>query len=189
MARPATPKLPVPQTLISEVLQRVSNAKVKSDKIKVLREYKSPALTKILLCNFATNVHFVFPPGKTPYTPSKKPKGVDHTRLFTEHRFIDKFIVKKIGGIVFYGCSMEPRPRIQQLKKEQMWMQLMESLHPEEAALLDLVKDKKLNTRYKVSRQNVIDAFPELKLQQDPDYHDGKIKAKDAPAESEAGAE
>ena len=66
MARPATPKLPVNQTLISEVLQRVSNAKTKAKKIEILVEYKSPALTKILLCNFAKNIHFLFPDGETP---------------------------------------------------------------------------------------------------------------------------
>ena len=54
---------------------------------------------------------------------------------------------------------------MQQLKKENLWIQILESLHAEEAGLLDLVKDKKLTDRYKITRQNVIDAFPELKLQ------------------------
>ena len=65
------------------------------------------------------------------------------------------------------GCSGQTRPRIQQLKKEQMWVQLLEGLHPEEASLLDLVKDKKITERYKITRQNVIEAFPELQLSQD----------------------
>ena len=85
MPRPVTPKLPVSQTLISEVLQRVSNAKNKTEKVKILQEYKSPALTKILLCNFAKSVSFVFPSGATPYTPLDRPKGVQHQVLFTEH--------------------------------------------------------------------------------------------------------
>ena len=46
-----------------------------------------------------------------------------------------------------------------------MWVQLLEGLHPEEAEVLDLVKDKDLNSKYKITRQNVIDAFPELRLQ------------------------
>ena len=50
-----------------------------------------------------------------------------------------------------------------------MWVQLLEGLHPEEAAVLDLVKDKKLTDRYKITKQNVIDAFPELQLSQDKD--------------------
>jgi len=167
MARPATPKLPVNQTLISEVLQRVSNAKTKAKKVEILQEYKSPALTKVLLCNFAANIRFCFPTGKTPYTPQERPKGVDHQFLFTEQRLLEKFIAKQVNGVTYFGCSGQTRPRIQQLKKEQMWVQLLEGLHPEEASLLDLVKDKKITERYKITKQNVIEAFPELQLSQD----------------------
>ena len=165
MARPSTPKMPVSQTLISEVLQRVSNAKTKAKKVEILQEYKSPALTKILLCNFAKSIGFVFPSGATPYTPSEKPEGVEHQLLFTEHRMIDKMITKTINGVTLYGCSGQPKPRIQQIKKEQIWIQLLEALHADEAAVLDAVKDKELHKRYKITRQNVIDAFPELGLQ------------------------
>lgn len=165
MARPATPKLPVSQTLISEVLQRVSNAKTKDEKVYILREYESEALTKILLCNFARSVRFVFPPGKTPYTPQERPKGLGHSFLFREHRLLDKFIKKLVNGVVYYGCSKGTRPMMQQLKKENLWIQLLESLHEDEAFLLDLLKDKKLTDRFKITRQNVIDAFPKLRLQ------------------------
>ena len=165
MARPSTPKLPVSKTLITEVLQRVSNAKTKGEKVKILQEYKSPALTKILLCNFAKSISFVFPSGKTPYEPLDRPKGVQHQTLFNEQRMLDKFITKTVGGVTYYGCSGGTKPRIQQLKKEQMWIQLLEGLHSEEAELLDLLKDKKITSRYKITRQNVIDSFPELGLQ------------------------
>ena len=168
MPRPTKPKLPVSKTLLSEVFQRVSNAKNKDAKVKILQEYKSPALTKLLLCNFAKSIRFCFPTGKTPYTPQERPKGVDHQYLFTEQRLIDKFIAKKVNGVVYFGCSNAPRPRIQQIKKESLWVQLLEALHPEEAEVLDLIKDKKLSTRYKITKQNVIDAFPELRLQDEP---------------------
>jgi hypothetical protein len=167
MPRPSTPKLPVHQTLISEVLQRVSNAKTKAKKIEILQEYKSPALTKVLLCNFAPNISFCFPDGKTPYRALDRPKGVDHQLLISEHRMLEKFIKKEVNGVVYYGCSNRTAPQMQQLKKEQLWIQILEALHPEEAAVLDLIKDKKLTTRYKITKQNVIDAFPELQLQSD----------------------
>ena len=165
MARPSTPKLPVSKTLITEVLQRVSNAKTKGEKVKILQEYKSPALTKILLCNFAKSIEFVFPTGKTPYQALDRPKGIQHQTLFNEQRMLDKFITKTVGGVTYYGCSGGTKPRIQQLKKEQMWIQLLEGLHAEEAEFLDLLKDKQIISRYKITKQNVIDAFPELGLQ------------------------
>ena len=167
MARPSTPKLPVNKTLLSEVFQRVSNAKTKAKKVEILQEYKSAALTKVLLCNFANTISFCFPEGETPYRPLDRPKGVDHQILFTEHRMLEKFIKKTVNGVTFFGCSNNTRPSMQQLKKEQLWIQILESLHSEEAEVLDLVKDKKLTSRYKITKQNVIDAFPELGLQAD----------------------
>ena len=100
MPRPAKVKLPVNKTLISEVLQRVSNAKTKAEKINILQEYKSPALTKLLLCNFAKSIRFCFPDGKTPFTPNEVPKGIEHQYLFNEHKMVDKFIAKKVNGVV-----------------------------------------------------------------------------------------
>ena len=72
---------------------------------------------------------------------------------------IDKMITKTINGVTYYGCSGTPKPRIQQIKKEQIWIQLLEALHTR-AEVLDLIKDKALTSRYKITRQNVIDAFP-----------------------------
>lgn len=165
MARPSTPKLPVSQTLLSEVLQRVSNAKTKDEKVNILKEYKSEALTKVLLCNFAKSIRFVFPSGLTPYTPTPMPVGIAQQRLYTEHRLLENFITKTVNGVTYFGCSGATKPRIQQLKKEQLWIQLLETIDGTEAEILDLVKDKKLTTKYKITRQNVIDAFPELELQ------------------------
>ena len=168
MPRPAKVKLPVNKTLMSEVFQRVSNAKTKAEKVKILQEYKSPALTKLLLCNFASSIRFCFPTGETPFTPNEVPAGIEHQYLYNEHKHIEKFIAKKVNGIVYYGCSNGPRPRIQQLKKEHLWMQLLENLHQDEAKVMDLIKDKKLTSKYKITKQNVIDAFPELRLQDEP---------------------
>lgn len=156
--------MPVSKTLISEVLQRVSNAKTKDEKVAILVEYKSPALTKVLLCNFAPNIEFVFPEGSTPYKKRERPIGVDHQLLFNEQRMLDKFIRKEVAGVVYYGCSGTTKPMMNQLKKESLWMQVLEGLHEDEAEVLDLIKDKKLTTRYKITKQNVADAFPELGL-------------------------
>ena len=94
MPRPRTPKLPKEKTLISEVLQRVSNAKTKDKKVEILREYDTMALQKVLLCNYSYNIKFVFPEGRSPYNKpeegEEKPIGYDHTWLISEHRQIDK---------------------------------------------------------------------------------------------------
>ena len=157
-------KLP-PNPFLHEIFELASKQRSKAKKVEILHEYNSPALRKILLCNFSKSISFCFPEGKTPYRPLDRPKGVHHQILFTEHRMLEKFIKKTINGVTYFGCSNQTRPSLQQLKKENLWIQILESLHAEEAGLLDLIKDKKLTDRYKITKQNVIDAFPELKLQ------------------------
>ena len=44
-----------------------------------------------------------------------------------------------------------------------MFIQMLEGLHPKEAELLCLVKDKNLSNMYKISYENVKEAFPDIK--------------------------
>ena len=82
MAVPPLPKTSrVPKTLISEVLQRVSNAKTKAKKVEILQEYKSEALTKILLCNFAKSVSPSYSPKVPPLTPLVRNPRVSSIRF------------------------------------------------------------------------------------------------------------
>ena len=53
--------------LIHEVLQKVSNAKRKDEKIKLLQEYNTPALRAILIANFDESIVSMIPEGEVPY--------------------------------------------------------------------------------------------------------------------------
>jgi hypothetical protein len=56
-------ELPVEKLLLSEVLQKVSNAKTKKEKIELLHRYKTPALQSILIWNFDESVVTLLPDG------------------------------------------------------------------------------------------------------------------------------
>ncbi len=43
-----------------------------------------------------------------------------------------------------------------------MFIQMLEGLHPSESQVIILAKDKKLNTKYKVTKACVTEAFPEI---------------------------
>jgi len=43
-----------------------------------------------------------------------------------------------------------------------MFIQMLEGLHPNEADILCLVKDKRLEAKFKISRANVEAAFPDI---------------------------
>jgi hypothetical protein len=136
--------------LISEVLRKVSNAKTKAEKVNLLRENNSQALRSLLIWNFDESVISMVPEGDVPYTPNDAPVGTDHTRLEQEARGLYRFVK---GG----------QDSLKSLKRESMFVQLLEGLAAEEAELLCLVKDGQLNTKYKrITKAVVSEAFPQI---------------------------
>jgi hypothetical protein len=136
--------------LISEVLQKVSNAKTKAEKIDLLHQYNSNALRAILIANYDESIISLLPEGEVPFEPNDAPKGTEHTVLEKEYRKLYLF---------FKGGSSS----LKQSQRENLFIQMLEGLHQEEAQLLILVKDKALGRKYKLTRACVEEAFPQIK--------------------------
>ena len=49
------------------------------------------------------------------------------------------------------------------LRRETMFIQMLEGLHPEEAKIICLVKDKNLTEKYKLTQGLIAEAFPDIK--------------------------
>ena len=137
------------QLLLHEVLQKVSNAKTKAQKIKLLQEYNTPALRQILIANFDESVISMLPEGDVPYEANDAPEDTEHTKLLHEYRKLYLF---------FKGGA-----NVSQTRRETLFIQLLEGLHKGEAEVLCLVKDKKLGKRWKITKQCVEEAFPQIK--------------------------
>lgn len=135
--------------LISEVLQKVSNAKTKAEKINLLHEYNSQALRSLLIWNFDESVVSMIPEGTVPYEKNDAPKGTEHTMLEHESRLLFHFVK---GG----------NNNLTQLRREQMFIQMLEGLHEDEAEVVCLVKDGLLGKKYKITKNVVEEAFPEI---------------------------
>lgn len=136
--------------LLSEILRKVSNAKTKKEKIDLLRKHNTPALRQLMIWNFDESVISMIPEGEVPYTPNDAPVGTDHTRLEQEYRGFFRFVK---GG----------QDRLPSMKRESMFIQLLEGLAAEEAELLCLVKDGQLSKKYKrITKAVVSEAFPSI---------------------------
>ena len=122
--------------LLSEILTKVNNAKTKAQKIKILQENDCLPLRQILIWAFDPNVESALPEGKPPFIENDAPAGTEHTTLRKEG---DKLYYYVKGGA----------DQIQATRREQMFVQLLEGLHKDEAELLCNVKDKKLSQIYK----------------------------------------
>ena len=134
--------------LMHEVLQKVSNAKTKKEKIKLLQEYNTNALRMLLIINFDDSVVSLLPPGNVPYTPNEAPEGTEHTILEKEARLLHHF---------FKGGS-----NVSQVKREQMFVQMLEGLNSGEAEALVKAKDKQIGKRWKITKACVTEAFPSI---------------------------
>ena len=124
------------QLLLNEVLQKVSNAKTKAQKIKLLQEYNTPALRSVLIANFDESVISMLPDGDVPYKPNDAPEETEHTRLVQEYRKLYLF---------FKGGAS-----VSQTRRETLFIQLLEGLHKGEAEVLTLMKDKQIGKRWKI---------------------------------------
>ena len=133
---------------MNEVLQKVSNAKTKKEKIKLLQEMNTQALRMLLIINFDDSVVSLLPPGDVPYTPNEAPAGTEHTMLEKEARLLHHF---------FKGGS-----NVSQNKRESMFIQMLEGLSAGEAEVLCLAKDKKIGKRWKITKACVSEAFPSI---------------------------
>ena len=128
---------------LAEVLTKVNNAKTKDKKIAILKENDSEALRAIIKSSFDPNIHWIMPEGDVPYKPNDVPEGTEHTRLNQEYRQLWHYIK---------GADA----KTPQFRKEQMFVQLLEGLHEDEAKVLCHAKDKVLHQKYKGLSDNVV---------------------------------
>ena len=115
---------------------------------KVLLENESEPLKEILKYAFHPDIKFALPPGKPPYKTIGSPEEYNPTYLYPNIR---KFYLYIEGG----------HDGLTQLRREQLFVQMLESLHPKEAEVVIQIKDKKLNYRgltYKLVKTT----FPEI---------------------------
>lgn len=137
--------------MISEVLSKAGELKTKKEKIEYLRTNNSLPLRSILKGAFDSSVEFNLPKGEPPYRKDDAPKGFEPSNLYkVQKRF--KYFAK--GGL---GDGMSP------VRREKMFIDCLESLHPDEAQLLLNMKDQKLGGKYTgITPKLVSEVWPTL---------------------------
>lgn len=134
--------------LQSEVLDLFEKAKTRQEKINILKKYEVPVLRAIMRLNFDQSVSMALPAGTPPFKQEPdKPAGVTETNLISEYR---RFYI-----------WLDPNLKISRMKKEQLFIEMLEGLHISEAEVLCLAKDKKLHEKYKSLTEDIVrEAYP-----------------------------
>jgi hypothetical protein len=135
--------------LISEVLEEAGKIIKRDERIKFLQLNKSPGLTDILRVQYDDTIVSALPEGAPNYRQDDAPKDYQYTILNKAYTQFKYFFKGPIAN------DMNP------LKRESLFLNLLETLHVEEAELLIAAKDKKM--KYKgITKKLVRDAFPNL---------------------------
>jgi hypothetical protein len=136
------------KTLIPQIFDEVERTPSKQGKINCLRTYDHPILRGMLQINFNPDFKLDLPEGTPPYKRDEKiPVGYSETNLFAEFR-----------RMYIWGQPSN----LTKVKKETLFIQLLEGIHWTEADDLCLCKDKKLQTKYKtITEELVREAFPD----------------------------
>ena len=122
--------------LISEIFTKINNAKDKPKKIEVLRQYDTPGMRMVLKGAFDPKIIWDLPPGTPPYIENEAPAGTEHTYLEIEAKRL-------------YNFAKGGNDTINKIRKETLFIQMLEGLHASEAKVLIDVKNKSLNKTYK----------------------------------------
>jgi hypothetical protein len=160
-----------------EVLNLVSKQRTNIKKVEVLQKYNDPSLRAIFIWNFDESITSSLPEGIVPYSSV----GEQGSFSGTLSEKIDD-AVGKMGEIgsnslgsqdqgfssirkeysKFYNFIKGGNDGLSSLRRETMFINILQGLHPLEAEILCLVKDKKLETKYKITKEIVSQAYPEI---------------------------
>ena len=171
------PNLPR-KPFVFEVLDLVSKQKTKAKKLEVLRKYDEFHLRTIFLWNFDTVIESVLPDGDVPYqsygdqtsySGSLSTKMGEDIRAMHETGSFSMGVSDQQGRTTirrevknFYHFVRGGNDGMNNMRRESMFINILQGLHPLEAEIICLVKDKKLSDKYKITREIVEEAYPDI---------------------------
>ena len=172
----ASPKLPnIPFSY--EVLDAASKQRTKAKKIEVLKTYAHDSIMAVLIWNFDESIVSLLPEGDVPYGNTREDNSVTGS---LSDKINDAVGMMRESGSASLGSQDQGRASIRKeytkfynflkggnngltsLRRETMFINILEGLHPLEAEILVLVKDKKLTDRYKITKDIVSTAYPQI---------------------------
>jgi hypothetical protein len=174
---PATNSLPA-NPFVFEILDLASQQKTKEKKVEVLRNYEDPSLKAIFIWNFDATIVSLLPEGSVPYASTDKQNSFTGTlsdKVTDAVSKMDEIGSKSLGAWdqgqtsirkeykMFYNFVKGGNDSLSSLRRETMFINILEGLHPLEAEILILVKDKKLDTKYNITKEIVAEAYPDIK--------------------------
>jgi len=175
-----TTSLELPKNpFVFEILDLVSKQRTKAKKIEVLKKYEEKPLKMVLIWNFDESVISALPDGEVPYSQygeQTSNSGTLSTKLTEDVRRMHEAgsfslgVSDKEGRTTirresknFYHFIRGGNNSLSNIRRESMFINLLQGLHPLEAEIICLVKDKKLSDKYNITKEIVSESYPDIK--------------------------
>jgi len=145
-----------PNPMLHELLEAVDSERTKAKKVSLLKQHGDNAIKSVFIWNFDETVVSMLPTGTVPYQP------VDSSQITNLGAGVANRSTIRNKADMFYNFVKGGNNGLNKVKRETMFIGLLETLHPSEADLLILVKDKQLGTKYNITRELVSEAYPDI---------------------------
>ena len=171
------PELPL-KPFAFEVFDLASNQRSKVKKIEVLKKYEDLSLKQLFKWNFDSTIVSVLPEGEVPYSgydDQTTYSGTLTTRINEEVRRMHEVGSFSLGASDkeghttirreakhFYRFVRGGDDAMNAIRRETMFINILEGLHPLEAEIVVLVMDGKLEDKYSISKEVVSEAYPDI---------------------------
>ena len=174
----ATPIPNLPNNpFVFEVLEAASKQRTKAKKIEVLQKYAHDSIMAVFIWNFDESVISLLPEGEVPYGNTREDNSVTGT---LSDKINDAVGMMAESGTTSLGSQDQGKASIRKeytkfynflkggnnglssLRRETMFINILEGLHPLEAEILILTKDKRLTDKYKITKEIVSAAYPQI---------------------------
>ncbi len=160
---------------VFEILELASKQRSNAKKVEVLKTYEHDSLKSVFIWNFDDTVVSLLPEGDVPYG------NIEEQTVYSGS--LSENLSKEVdGGESATGQDLDGRGKtslrreyqnlynfvkggngsLSAIRREMMFINLLRGLHPKEAEILILTKDKKLTDKYKISLENIKEAYPDI---------------------------
>ena len=164
--------------LVFEVLDLVSRSRSKAKKIEVLKKYDEQHLRRVLIWNFDQSIQSILPEGPVPYVGYDEQNtynGTLSTKITHDVRTMHETGNFSLGvsdqqghttirreSKNFYNFIRGGNDAMSNIRRETMFINILTGLHPLEAEIVVLAKDKNISDKYNITREIVEGAYPNI---------------------------
>mgnify|MGYP000674922548 CR=1 FL=1 len=145
-----------PNPMVHEILEAVDSERVKAKKLEILKTYGDDSFKMTMIWNFDESVVSMLPEGNVPYQPVESDVQASVDKGLPQRSTI------RNTARQFYRFVKGGDDAMNKIKRESLFINILETLPPPEAEILVLVKDKALNTKYNITKELVAEAYPEI---------------------------